>query len=167
MKLYNNIFTKIIFLVGVLLLKKCSAQNITKYVDPNIGGVAPLLTTLPPTVSRPHSMVRVFPITKPGLEDRYLSDKIYCFVVNMPAYRRVYVTELMPTTGKIIIDRDTNAATYDHDLEDVPHGITGLFWKSPILLQIGLPRNAQYFTDLNSIKRIRKIFYFAQREIQI
>jgi predicted alpha-1,2-mannosidase len=102
-----------------LFLTVSSAQDITKYVDPNIGSVAPLLTTKAPTVHRPHCMVRVFPITKSGLDDRYLSDKIYGFTVNMPAYRRGYVTELMPTSGKIISNRDVNAATYDHDLEDV------------------------------------------------
>jgi predicted alpha-1,2-mannosidase len=119
MKFINGIIAKIIFLVGIFFFSLCFAQNVTKYVDPNIGGVAPLLTTLTPTVFRPHSMVRVFPLTKPGLEDRYLSDKIYGFALNMPAYRRGYVTELMPTAGKIIINRDSNAATYDHDLEDV------------------------------------------------
>lgn len=76
------------------------------YVDPNIGGVAPLLTTKNPTVHRPHSMVRVFPVTKPGLNDRYLSDKIYGFAVNMPAYRMGHVTELMPTSGKLILDKN-------------------------------------------------------------
>lgn len=119
MKRRKNFFIGIILLVGILFLNICSAQDITKYVDPNIGGVAPLLTTKAPTVHRPHSMVRVFPVTKSGLDDRYLSDKIYGFTVNMPAYRRGYVTELMPTSGKITSNRDVNAATYDHDLEDV------------------------------------------------
>lgn len=58
----------------------------TRYVDPNIVGVAPLPTTMTPAVHRPTSMVRVFPVAKPGPGDRYLSDKIYGFALNMPAY---------------------------------------------------------------------------------
>jgi len=89
------------------------------YVDPNIGSVAPLLTTKNPTVHRPHSMVRVFPVTKPGLNDRYLSDKIYGFALNMPAYRMGHVTELMPTSGKLVINKNEYASSYDHDQEEV------------------------------------------------
>jgi predicted alpha-1,2-mannosidase len=118
-----NFFLLAGFLTG------CSSTDVTRYVDPNIGGVAPLLTTKAPTVHRPHGMARIFPVTKPGLEDRYLSDKIYGFTVNMPAYRRGYVTELMPVSGKLNIDRNENAATYDHDLEEVHP------WRHSVLLE--------------------------------
>jgi predicted alpha-1,2-mannosidase len=64
-------------------------------------------------------MVRVFPITKPGLNDRYLSDRIYGFTVNMPAYRMGYLTELMPTTGKPEVNRNEYASMYDHAQEEV------------------------------------------------
>jgi predicted alpha-1,2-mannosidase len=103
----------------IALLYSCTGKDVTMYVDPNIGGVAPLLTTKKPTVHRPNSMVRVFPVTKPGLEDRYLSDKIYGFGLNMPAYRMGHVTELMPTCGEISTDLNLNAAGYDHDQEEV------------------------------------------------
>lgn len=102
-----------------LIVISCSNNDVTRYVDPNIGSVAPLLETKNPTVHRPHSMVRVFPITKPGLKDRYLSDKIYGFALNMPAYRMGNVTELMPTCGKLILNRNEYAALYDHDQEEV------------------------------------------------
>ena len=78
-----------------------------------------MLTTKNPTVHRPHSMVRVFPVTKPGLNDRYLSDKIYGFAVNMPAYRMGHVTELMPTSGTLLTDKNEYASLYDHDQEEV------------------------------------------------
>ncbi|MBN1108581.1 MAG: GH92 family glycosyl hydrolase [Bacteroidales bacterium] len=100
-------------------IASCNNIDVTSYVDPNIGGVAPLLTTKNPTVHRPNSMVRVFPVTRPGLGDRYLSDKIYGFVLNMPAYRRGYVTELMPLSGTLSADINVNASSYDHDLEEV------------------------------------------------
>ena len=108
-----------IFLVLFVIVSGCTNIDVTPYVDPNIGSIAPLLTTLVPTVHRPHSMVRVFPVTKPELNDRYLSDKIYGFALNMPAYRMGYVTELMPTSGKFNLDRNENDSSYDHDLEDV------------------------------------------------
>ena len=107
----------LIFLL--LLFNACKNKDVSMYVDPNIGGVAPLLTTKNPTVHRPHSMIRVFPVTKPGLTDRYLSDKIYGFALNMPAYRMGHVTELMPTIGKPVTNRDQYAASYDHDQEEV------------------------------------------------
>ena len=112
---------KIISLIWItlLILNSCTNKDFSLYVDPNIGSVAPLLTTKNPTVHRPHSMVRVFPVTKPGLNDRYLSDKIYGFALNMPAYRMGYVTELMPTRGKLLINRNEYASLYDHDLEEV------------------------------------------------
>jgi len=102
-----------------LITASCNNSDFTGYVDPNIGGVAILLKTKNPTVHRPHSMVRVFPATKPGFGDRYLSDKIYGFSVSMPAYRRGQVTELMPTIGLATADREKNASTYDHDIEEV------------------------------------------------
>lgn len=108
-----------LLLLLLILLSACTNKDVSLYVDPNIGSVAPLLTTKNPTVHRPHSMVRVFPVTKPGLNDRYLSDKIYGFAVNMPAYRMGHVTELMPTSGKLITNRDQYAASYDHDQEEV------------------------------------------------
>ncbi len=108
-----------IFFFLILAVYSCQNDDITLYVDPNIGGVAPLLTTKNPTVHRPHSMVRVFPVTKPGLDDRYLSDRIFGFAVNMPAYRMRHVTELMPAVGKLTFDRNENAAMYDHDLEEL------------------------------------------------
>jgi predicted alpha-1,2-mannosidase len=105
------------FFLGIMV--SCTPRDVTCYVDPNIGTVAPLLTTKAPTVHRPHSMVRVYPVTKPGLNDRYLSDRIYGFALNMPAYRYGHVTELMPLSGKLTFNRDASARLFDHDLEEV------------------------------------------------
>src|SRR5450759_1705188 len=107
------------FVFMLVIITACNNVDVTRYVDPNIGGVATLLTTKNPTVHRPHSMIRVFPVTKPGLGDRYLSDKIYGFAVNMPAYRMGHVTELMPTSGEVLSGYDINASSYDHDMEEV------------------------------------------------
>ena len=117
MQTMSHLFKLLTFFL--LLLASCIRQDVTVYVDPNIGGVATLLTTKNPTVHRPHSMVRVFPVTKPGLNDRYLSDKIYGFALNMPAYRMGHVTELMPISGKLVSNRNDYAALYDHGLEEI------------------------------------------------
>jgi len=107
------------FLIMSFIITACNNTDVTRYVDPNIGGVSTLLTTKNPTVHRPHSMIRVFPVTKPGLGDRYLSDKIYGFAVNLPAYRNGHVTEIMPTSGNVLVGQAQNASTYDHDMEEV------------------------------------------------
>lgn len=107
------------FYLTLLLSASCIDQDVSLYVDPNIGSIAPLLTTKPPTVHRPNSMVRVFPVTKQGLNDRYLSDKIFGFALNMPAYRRGHVTEIMPVSGKLSVDREGNGSFYDHGQEEV------------------------------------------------
>jgi predicted alpha-1,2-mannosidase len=103
----------------ILFTASCSHTDVSTLVDPNIGSVAQLLTTKNPTVHRPHGMIRVFPVTEQGLNDRYLSDKIYGFSVNMPAYRNSPVTRLMPTKGAISFNPRENAAVYDHAFEEV------------------------------------------------
>ncbi len=103
----------------LILGSGCTQKDVSMYVDPNIGSVASILTTKNPTVHRPNSMVRVFPLTEPGLNDRYLSDKIYGFALNMPAYRMGNVSEIMPVHGQIHASRNENSAVYDHDLEEV------------------------------------------------
>lgn len=115
--LKDNMFLLIVALI--FLATSCSQTDPTRYVDPNIGGIAPLLTTKNPTVHRPNGMVRVFPVTEPGLSDRYLSDKIYGFAFNMPAYRMGHVSDLMPYHGELTADRGRTAAFYDHDFEEV------------------------------------------------
>ncbi|MFZ1292301.1 MAG: GH92 family glycosyl hydrolase [Melioribacteraceae bacterium] len=115
----KKILLPVCIFVSTILFYTCSTNSVTQYVDPNIGGVAPLLTTKAPTVHRPHSMVRVFPVTKPRLNDRYLSDKIYGFALNMPAYRMGNVTQIMPTSGKLSTIKNECASVYDHDFEEV------------------------------------------------
>lgn len=94
-------------------------QQVGQWVDPNIGGVAPLLTTVMPQVHRPHAMVRIFPVTEPGLNDRYFSDRLYGIALNMPRYRSGHVTSIMPTTGEVSFAPERSSSWYDHDLEEL------------------------------------------------
>ncbi|HEV2576460.1 MAG TPA: GH92 family glycosyl hydrolase [Acidobacteriaceae bacterium] len=79
------------------------------YVSPNIGGIGQLLTATIPYVQYPHGMARLYPITTPGITDRYLADKIYGF----PAGPAV----LMASTGETGTSPATYASDFDHDFE--------------------------------------------------
>lgn len=79
------------------------------YVSPNIGGIGQLLTATIPYVQTPHGMARLAPITTPGINDRYLADKIYGFPAG-PAM-------LMISTGKVSTHPKDYASTFDHDFE--------------------------------------------------
>lgn len=79
------------------------------YVSPNIGGIGQLLTATVPYVQTPHGMARLAPVTTPGINDRYLADKIYGFPVG-PAM-------LMVSTGNVTTQPKDYASTFDHDFE--------------------------------------------------
>jgi predicted alpha-1,2-mannosidase len=79
------------------------------YVSPNIGGIGQLLTATIPYVQCPHGMAQVFPVTTPGITDRYLADKIYGFSAG-PAI-------LMASVGAVGTRPVTYASDFDHDFE--------------------------------------------------
>lgn len=79
-------------------------------VDPNIGGIGQLLQPTYPLVYLPYSLMRISPITTPGIRDRYLANKIFGF----PSGGGPVV---MPTSGEAETDSEQYASLYDHDLE--------------------------------------------------
>lgn len=79
------------------------------YVSPNIGGIGQLLTPTLPYVQRPHGMMRLAPVTTPGITDRYLADKIYGFPIG--------AATLMASVGKVGTRPAMNASDFDHDFE--------------------------------------------------
>jgi predicted alpha-1,2-mannosidase len=99
----------ILAMVAIISVKTFAAKPLVDYVDPNIGGIGQLLTPTIPYVQWPHGMSRLAPMTTPGINDRYLADKIYGF----PAGSGM----LMASEG----DASTRAAAYasdfDHDFE--------------------------------------------------
>ncbi|HEX3661690.1 MAG TPA: glycoside hydrolase domain-containing protein [Acidobacteriaceae bacterium] len=101
-------------LVGVLGINMAGAAAQTSkqpvdYVDPNIGGIGQLLTATVPYVQYPYGMARVFPMTTPGITDRYLADKIYGFPAG-PAL-------LMASDGAEGTKPEEYASDFDHDFE--------------------------------------------------
>lgn len=79
------------------------------YVNPNIGGIGQLLRATEPAVQYPYGMMRIAPLTTPGITDRYLADNIYGFPTGGVV--------LMPEAGTPQIAAAQYAAEYDHDLE--------------------------------------------------
>jgi predicted alpha-1,2-mannosidase len=89
------------------------------YVNPNIGTIAHLLRSIEPIVQLPHGVVRLGPVTTPGIKDEYLADKIYGFPVAYIKNHMVAGPMLMATTGPTETDPGKYASLFDHDLETV------------------------------------------------
>jgi hypothetical protein len=65
-----------------------------KYVDPNIGGVAPILQPTRPTVQLPNQMIRMYP----NRAD-YLDDQITSFPLSLISHRNGQQFRMMPFVG--------------------------------------------------------------------
>ncbi len=129
-------------LLGIGLLATANAQqrkDPVDYVDPNIGGIGQLLQPTYPLVYLPYSMMRIAPITTPGIKDRYLADKIYGF----PAGGGVV---MMPTSGTAETDPEKYASLYDHDLETAtPYYYSVLLEKYSIEAEYTVSERAAFF----------------------
>jgi predicted alpha-1,2-mannosidase len=79
------------------------------YVSPNIGSIGQLLSAMMPFVQVPYGMARLVPITTPGIQDRYLADKIYGFSPGAGM--------LMISTGEVSSEPAAYASDFDHDFE--------------------------------------------------
>jgi len=80
-----------------------------EYVRPYIGSIGQLLSTTLPYVQVPYGMARLIPVTTPGLQDRYLADKMYGFSTG--------VGTIMVSTGDVSADQAAYASDFDHDFE--------------------------------------------------
>ncbi len=79
------------------------------YVSPNIGSIGQLLSATSPFVQVPYGMARLVPVTTPGIQDRYLADKIFGFTPG--------VGTLMVSTGPVSSEPAAYASEFDHDFE--------------------------------------------------
>ena len=106
--------TLLLFLAGCFLTASCNHENISlvAYVNPNIGGISPLLETTVPLVSRPNSMMRIYRM--PG---NYQAEKINGFPFILCGHRNGTAGVLMPGAGEFSARRKTWASYYDHDNE--------------------------------------------------
>jgi len=109
MKTLAETLVLLVLLSGVTFAQVRSEKEPVDYVSPNIGGIGQLLTATLPYVQRPHGMVRLAPITTPGITDRYLADKIYGFPIG--------AATLMASVGDVDTRPETYASEFDHDFE--------------------------------------------------
>jgi putative alpha-1,2-mannosidase len=89
-----------------------AAQNLKAPVDavsPNIGGIGVLLSATKPFVQRPFGMARLYPVTPPEINDRYLAQQVHGFPAG-PAM-------LMVSTAARSTSPTSYGSTYDHDDE--------------------------------------------------
>jgi predicted alpha-1,2-mannosidase len=106
----SRVMTLVAVLCGFLIAAAAQSRKApVDYVDPNIGSIGQLLTATIPYVQYPHGMARLYPITTPGITDRYLADKIYGFPAG-PAL-------LMASVGAEGTDPAKYASSFDHDFE--------------------------------------------------
>ncbi len=99
----------VVILSGTTFAQGHQQKEPVDYVSPNIGGIGQLLTATIPYVQRPHGMVRIAPVTTPGISDRYLADKIYGFPIG--------AATLMASVGEVGAQLATYASDFDHDFE--------------------------------------------------
>ena len=104
----------ILTIVFCLSFISCSQKSTdpVDYVNPNIGGISPLLETTVPLINLPNSMMRIYRL--PG---NYQAEKINGFPFILCGHRNGTAGLLMPTTGKISPDKKTWVSYYDHDYE--------------------------------------------------
>jgi predicted alpha-1,2-mannosidase len=117
---YNSIFNlnlnlNLLFIpVFYLVLSSCvgMSEHPVDLVNPNIGGISPLLETTVPLVDLPNSVMRIYRM--PG---NYLAEKISGFPLILCGHRNGTAGLLMPSSGKISFDRKNWQSYYDHDFE--------------------------------------------------
>ena len=99
----------------LLLFTACSPKSSEKlpvdWVNPNIGTISHLLTTTTAEAYMPHSMMHIAPITVPGVNDKFLAQKIYGFPIGNASF--------MPVSQKYTSTPDSVASSFDRDFEVV------------------------------------------------
>jgi predicted alpha-1,2-mannosidase len=99
----------------VILLFSCKqrskqADNL-QYVDPQIGGVAPLLQPTRPRMHIPNSMVRMYPDRKD-----YRDDQIRSFPLTVRSHRSNPIFNFLPVAGNFPVGQ-TPVSAWDQELE--------------------------------------------------
>ena len=141
---------KQVFYLFILFIFGCSDKNPEKtlvdWVNPQIGTISHLLTTTTAEAYLPHSMMHIAPITVPGVNDKYLAQKIYGFPIGNASF--------MPVSGKYSSTSDSCASAFDRDFEiATPYYISenlddyGIQCEATVQHQSGIYRIS--FTDVN------------------
>ncbi len=105
-----DILTVLLLFLSVSCSRKDSGP--VDFVNPAIGGIAPLLQTTVPLVNLPNSMMRIHRL--PG---NYQAEKISGFPFLLAGHRNGTAGLLMPVAGKVSAVRKDWSSYYDHDFE--------------------------------------------------
>jgi predicted alpha-1,2-mannosidase len=107
---HSSILSAALLLASVQALAAGASPKLpVDYVSPNIGSIGQLLSATAPFVQVPYGMARLVPVTTPGIQDRYLADKIYGFSPGAGM--------LMVATGAVSPEAAAYASDFDHDFE--------------------------------------------------
>ncbi|MFY0653457.1 MAG: GH92 family glycosyl hydrolase [Cyclobacteriaceae bacterium] len=87
-------------------------EDLTKYIDPTIGNVAPFLVPTHPAMHLPNQMLRMFPMKKD-----YISDQVDAFPLQIISYRSPGMLPMKVVPGDISDASWKQKMTIDHDLE--------------------------------------------------
>ncbi|MCX6335590.1 MAG: GH92 family glycosyl hydrolase [Bacteroidia bacterium] len=108
-------FLKLCIILIILLFSSCkeSTRQIDnlKYVDPQIGGIAPLLQPTRPRMHIPNSMVRMYPDRKD-----YRDDQIRSFPLTVRSHRSNPIFNILPVSGDFPEDQ-VPVSAWDQELE--------------------------------------------------
>lgn len=111
----SNCISRLSVLLCVVLLFSCaeSSKKVDnlQYVDPQIGGVAPLLQPTRPRMHIPNSMVRMYPDRKD-----YRDDQIHSFPLTVRSHRSDPIFNFLPVTGNIP-ENQAPVSSWDQELE--------------------------------------------------
>jgi len=89
-------------------------EDYTRYIDPTIGNVVPLLVPTYPTMHLPNQMIRMFPV-----KQDYLSDQVDAFPLQVVSHRSAGILQMRVTIGEIKNSSWKQKMNIDHDLEVV------------------------------------------------
>ncbi len=82
------------------------------FVNPNIGGIGHLLTSVNPDVQRPHGVVQIAPVAAPDVTDIYVANNIYGFsAATSIVMASSGITQFAPENYSSEIDHDKETAT--------------------------------------------------------
>lgn len=86
-----------------------NTTDYTQFVNTNIGTIGHLLQTTAPNVQSPHGAAIIVPAGRPGVRDRYYSDRLFGFDAGCAT--------LMPTTNGNDPEYMGSGSVFDHDFE--------------------------------------------------
>jgi predicted alpha-1,2-mannosidase len=116
------------------------------FVDPLIGSVSITLQPTRNTAQIPLSLLRMQPITSPGVSDHFVASKIWGFGLNVPGHRRAPVSSLMATAGELALEPAALASDFDRDFEVVtPYFYSVLLEDHQIIAEYTLSERAGFF----------------------